>query len=123
MPGDTLSTAQVDMSSPMASDDQKIAQNFSALSADGGIKAIYLHTETIDVASIAAGAELQVTVTPTGWAEGDVCIGVQSSDTAIDALVMTSWSQAAGIILNFHNPTAGAIDPASHSMKFIVART
>ena len=71
---------------------------------------------TYDPPSIAAGGVATTTVTATGAAVGDVSLASFSLDLA--GLIITSYVSAANTVtVKLYNPTAGAIDLASGTLR------
>jgi len=84
------------------------------------LDAMLVGTATIDVASIAAGAEATYSVTVTGAAPGDPCI--IGHDLALDSVVFSAWVNVADAVLvtltNTH--ASAAADPVSVTVTAVV---
>lgn len=82
-------------------------------------KRAILHSAAIDVASVAAGGENEVTQAVNGVATGDVVV-VSAPDLEA-GLVATAYASAVNqITLRVSNVSAGAVDPASQTYYFAV---
>lgn len=89
----------------------------------GNVENISLVTATFDVASVAANTSVQQTVTVLGVKPGDFVSVANATHTAglqygPCAVVTTADS----VSMTLQNSTAGALDPASQTLTFLVCR-
>jgi len=81
------------------------------------------HTETINLASLGAGASIQHTVTITGARAGDKVKLGPPSNFSLDIIIGNGVVTAEDTLkIPFHNPTGGAIDAASGDWKIGLER-
>lgn len=85
---------------------------------------MWLVTETVnfDNAATGSGTFASVDVTVPGVAMGDIVIGVSMGVDTVDAVVSGAVTVANVVTLTLLNNSAGAIDLASTTCKFIVGR-
>lgn len=90
----------------------------------GMFNEMWLVTETVNFANAATGsgtfATVDVTV-PT-VALGDIVMGVSMGVDTVDAVVAGAVTAANTVTLTLLNNTAGAVDLASTTCKFVVGR-
>lgn len=81
-------------------------------------------TETVDFANAATGSGTfaSVDVTVPNVALGDIVIGVSMGVDTVDGAVVGAVTAANTVTLTLLNNSAGAIDLASTTCKFIVGR-
>lgn len=81
-------------------------------------------SETVNFANAATGSGTfaSVDVTVPGVALGDVVLGVSMGVDTVDAAVVGAVTAADTVTLTLLNNTAGAVDLASTTAKFIVGR-
>jgi len=94
----------------------------AALAVNGGVKVkgIELVSATVNPASVASKGTGATSVTVSGVAVGDVVIAIPPS-TLDDGVVYSAKVTAADTVkLELSNNTAGAIDVASATWKFLV---
>lgn len=91
---------------------------------DGNVSGIYNVRSTFDVASVAAATSVQQTVTVQGVVPGDMCFVSNATHTA--GLVYGACAvvtAANSVSVTIANVTAGALDPASQTLTFLVIRS
>jgi hypothetical protein len=90
----------------------------------GVYKEMWLVTETINFANAATGSGTfaSADVTVPGVALGDVVFGISAGVDTIDGVIGGAVTAANVATLTLMNNSAGAIDLASTTVKFIVAR-
>ena len=90
----------------------------------GAFKEMWLVTETVNFASALTGSGTfaSVDVTVPNVAIGDIVMGVAMGVDTIDAVVGGAVTAANVVTLTLLNNTAGAVDLASTTCKFIVGR-
>lgn len=90
----------------------------------GGLSKLSVFTATVNPASVAANTSAEQTFTVTGVAAGDVVVSATkpSAFTAGCGLTGARVSAANTVALTFMNTSAGAIDEASETWTFVVAR-
>lgn len=81
-------------------------------------------TATYDPASLASGASRDDTITVTGVAATDVCVGYQSAAALTAAIVPVEARVSAvnTITVRLTNPSAGAVDAASGTWTFYTVK-
>lgn len=81
-------------------------------------------TETVNFANAATGSGTfaSVDITVPGVAFGDIVMGVSMGVDTIDAVVAGAVTAADTVTLTLLNNTAGAVDLASTTAKFVVGR-
>jgi hypothetical protein len=91
------------------------------LTGTGHIGRTAVGSATYDPASIAIGASITTTVAATGAALGDEARA--SFTQPLQGLVVTSWVSATDVVsVNFYNPTVGAVDLSSGTLRVITER-
>ena len=90
----------------------------------GAFSEMWLVTETVNFGAAATGSGTfaSVDVTVPGVAIGDMVLGVRMGVDTVDAVVAGAATAANVITLTLLNNTAGAVDLASTTCKFIVGR-
>ena len=90
----------------------------------GAFKEMWLVTETVNFANAATGSGTfaSVDVTVPGVALGDIVLGVSMGVDTVDAVVAGAATANNIVTLTLLNNTAGAVDLASTTCKFIVGR-
>lgn len=90
----------------------------------GAFNEMWLVTETVNFANAATGSGTfaSVDVTVPNVALGDIVMGVSMGVDTIDAVVAGAVTAAGVVTLTLLNNTAGAVDLASTTCKFIVGR-
>lgn len=90
----------------------------------GVFNELWLVTETVNFANAATGSGTfaSVDITVPGVAMGDMVMGVSMGVDTIDAVVGGAVTAANVVTLTLLNNSAGAIDLASTTAKFIVGR-
>ena len=90
----------------------------------GMFKEMWAVTETVNFASAATGsgtfASAEVTVP--NVALGDIVMGVSIGVDTVDAVIAGAVTAANTVTLTLLNNTAGAVDLASSTVKFVVGR-
>ena len=90
----------------------------------GMFREMWAVTETVDFGNAATGsgtfASSEVTVP--GVALGDIVMGVSIGVDTVDAVIGGAVTAANTVTLTVLNNTAGAVDLASSTVKFVVAR-
>ena len=88
----------------------------------GNAANISLVTATFDVASVAAATSVQQTVTVNGIRTSDYVAVVNATHTA--GLIYGPCVASANntVLMTIANVTAGALDPASQTLTFLVVR-
>lgn len=81
-------------------------------------------TETVNFANAATGSGTfaSVDITVPGVAFGDIVMGVSMGVDTVDAVVAGAVTAADTVTLTLLNNTAGAVDLASTTAKFVVGR-
>jgi hypothetical protein len=79
---------------------------------------------TLDAASLAAGTAVDTAVTVPGVLSTDVCIAVQTPAAINGGFIAQRAAVTAAntVTVRFFNTTAGALDPASGTYRFIIGR-
>ena len=98
-----------------------VGQGVISGQSPASIKRIQTGTVTLDIASIGASQEVEQTITVTGVAVGDIVI-VAGPDAGLSvAVAITAAYVSAADTVKFRvvNPTAGALDPASASFRYL----
>ena len=90
----------------------------------GAFKEMWLVTETVNFSNAATGSGTfaSVDVTVPNVALGDIVIGVSMGVDTVDGAVAGAVTAANVVTLTLLNNSAGAIDLASTTCKFIVGR-
>lgn len=90
----------------------------------GVFNEMWLVTETVNFGAAATGSGTfaSVDVTVPNVALGDVVVGVAMGVDTVDAVVQGAVTAANVVTLTLLNNTAGAVDLASTTCKFIVGR-
>jgi hypothetical protein len=90
----------------------------------GAFKELWVVTETVNFANAATGSGTfaSVDVTVPGVALGDMVMGIAMGVDTVDGVVGGAATAANVITLTLLNNSAGAIDLASTTCKFIVGR-
>jgi len=90
----------------------------------GAFKEMWLVKETVDFGNAATGLGTfaSVNVTVPNVALGDVVFGIGLGVDTIDGVIGGAVTEAGVVTLTLLNNSAGAIDLASTTCKFIVAR-
>lgn len=90
----------------------------------GAFKEMWLVTETVNFGNAATGSGTfaSVDVTVPNVALGDIVIGVSMGVDTVDGVVQGAVTAANVVTLTLLNNSAGAIDLASTTCKFIVGR-
>lgn len=88
----------------------------------GNVAGISIVTVAVDLGSVAANTSEEETATVSGVKLGDVVVCLDSALSAGQLIGNARVSAADTVILQVINTTAGAIDAASRSMKFLVVR-
>jgi len=90
----------------------------------GAFSEMWLVTETVNFGAAATGSGTfaSVDVTVPGVARGDIVLGVSMGVDTVDAVVAGAATATNVITLTLLNNTAGAVDLASTTCKFIVGR-
>jgi len=90
----------------------------------GMFREMWAVTETVNFGSAATGsgtfASAEVTVP--NVALGDIVLGVSIGVDTVDAVIAGAVTAANTVTLTVLNNTAGAVDLASSTVKFVVAR-
>lgn len=93
------------------------------IGSGGALTYVSKSTVSVDLASIAAGATAEATVTVTGAAAGDAVIANPPATIAAGLGVVGAYVSAANTVkLRVHNSTAGAIDEAAANWVFTLIR-
>ena len=77
---------------------------------------------TIDVDSLLTGASDTDTVAVPGVALGDIVMGISAGVDTVDTVIGGAVTAANTVTLTVLNNSAGAVDLASTTLKFIVVR-
>lgn len=90
----------------------------------GMFNEMWLVTETVNFANAATGSGTFATVDVTvpNVALGDIVMGVSMGVDTVDAVVAGAVTAANTVTLTLLNNTAGAVDLASTTCKFVVGR-
>lgn len=90
----------------------------------GVFSEMWLVTETVNFGNAATGSGTfaSVDVTVPNVALGDIVMGVSMGVDTVDAVVAGAVTAANTVTLTLLNNTAGAVDLASTTCKFIVGR-
>lgn len=90
----------------------------------GVFNELWLVTETVDFANAATGSGTFASsdVTVPGVALGDILMGVSVGVDTVDAVIGGAVTAANTVTLTLLNNSAGAINLASTTVKFIVGR-
>lgn len=88
----------------------------------GNVANVSLVTVTFDVASVAAATTVQQTVTVPGVQLGDFVAVTNGTHTAGLYFGQCRPSAANSVFITIANVTAGALDPASQTLTFVVFR-
>jgi hypothetical protein len=90
----------------------------------GAFKEMWLVTETVNFGNAATGSGTfaSVDVTVPNVAIGDIVIGISMGVDTVDGAVAGAVTAANVVTLTLLNNSAGAIDLASTTCKFIVGR-
>ena len=90
----------------------------------GAFKEMWLVTETVNFGNAATGSGTfaSVDVTVPNVALGDIIIGVSMGVDTVDGVVQGAVTAANVVTLTLLNNSAGAIDLASTTCKFVVGR-
>ena len=93
-------------------------------SMPGVFNEMWLVTETVDFANAATGSGTfaSVDITVPGVALGDIVMGVSMGVDTVDGAVIGAVTAANVVTVTLLNNSAGAIDLASTTCKFVVAR-
>ena len=93
-------------------------------SLQGAFSELWLVRETVDFANAATGSGTfaSVDITVPGVAMGDVVFGISAGVDTIDAVIGGAVTLANIVTLTLLNNSAGAIDLASTTLKFVVGR-
>lgn len=84
---------------------------------------IFALTKTFDPASVATITTAEQDVTVTGVKVGDIVLAVNKPSLTAGLGICNARVKAADTIsLQFVNPTAGAVDAASETYTFVIAR-
>lgn len=89
----------------------------------GNVENVSLVTATFDVASVAAATSVQQTVTVLGVQADDYVAVVNATHTAGLIYGPCRASAANTVLVTIANVTAGALDPASQTLTFLVCRS
>lgn len=90
----------------------------------GVFKELWAVTETVDFGNAATGSGTfaSVDVTVPNVALGDIVMGVSAGVDTVDAVIAGAVTAANVVTLTLLNNTAGAVDLASTTCKFVVGR-
>lgn len=90
----------------------------------GMFKEMWKVSDTVDFGNAATGSGTfaSADVTVPGVALGDVVLGVSVGVDTVDAVVAGAVTAADTVTLTLLNNTAGAVDLASTTVRFMVAR-
>lgn len=88
----------------------------------GNVASLTVITATVDLGSVAANTSEEETATLLGAKLGDVVLCIDSSLNAGQVIAQARVSAANTVTLQVINTTASAIDAASKTMTFLVAR-
>lgn len=90
----------------------------------GVFKELWVVTETVDFGNAATGSGTfaSVDVTVPNVALGDIVMGVSAGVDTVDAVIAGAVTAANVVTLTLLNNTAGAVDLASTTCKFVVGR-
>lgn len=88
----------------------------------GNVSNVSLVTVTFDVASVAAATTVQQTVTVPGVQLNDYVVVTNGTHTAGLYFGQCRPSAANSVFITIANVTAGALDPASQTLTFLVVR-
>lgn len=90
----------------------------------GAFNEMWLVTETVNFGNAATGSGTfaSVDVTVPNVAIGDIVMGVSMGVDTVDAVVAGAVTAANVVTLTLMNNTAGAVDLASTTCKFVVGR-
>jgi hypothetical protein len=93
-------------------------------SMPGTFNEMWLVTETVDFANAATGSGTfaSVDITVPGVALGDIVMGVSMGVDTVDGAVIGAVTAANVVTVTLLNNSAGAIDLASTTCKFVVGR-
>ena len=89
----------------------------------GNIKAMFAVAVTFNPAAVATITTAEQTVTVTGVKVGDFVIAMKPTHTTGVTIGNVRVSAADTVAIQFVNPTAGSVDPASETWQFLVIRT
>ena len=90
----------------------------------GAFQELWLVTETVDFGNAATGSGTfaSVNVTVPNVALGDLVMGISVGVDTVDAVIGGAVTAANTVTLTLLNNSAGAIDLASTTCKFVVGR-
>lgn len=88
----------------------------------GNIRAMFAVAVTFDPAAVATITTAEQTVTVTGAKVGDFVIAMKPTLTTGVTIGNVRVSAADTIAIQFVNPTAGSVNPASETWQFLVIR-
>jgi hypothetical protein len=94
----------------------------STLIPRGNIARMFAVSVTFDPASVATITTAEQTTTVTGLQVGDFVIAQKPTNTAGVGVVNCRVSAANTLAVTFVNPTAGGVDAASETWRFLVFR-
>lgn len=89
----------------------------------GNVENVSLVTATFDVASVAAATTVQQNVTVLGVLPSDFIVVANATHTAGLVYGPCVCTTANTVAMTIANVTAGALDPASQTLTFLVARS
>jgi hypothetical protein len=90
--------------------------------ARGNIRFMFAVAVTFDPAAVATITTAEQTVTVTGAAVGDFVIAMKPSITTGVTIGNVRVSAANTVAIQFVNPTAGSVNPASETWQFLILR-
>lgn len=94
----------------------------STLLPRGNVARIFAVSVTFNPASVASATTAEQTTTVAGLAVGDFVLAEKPSATAGVGIVNARVSAANTLAVTFVNATAGAVDAASETWRFLVFR-
>lgn len=89
----------------------------------GNIKAMFAVAVTFNPAAVATITTAEQTVTVAGVKVGDFILAMKPTLTTGVTIGNVRVSAVDTIAIQFVNPTAGSVDPASETWQFLVIRT
>jgi hypothetical protein len=88
----------------------------------GNVQRMFAVSVTFDPASVATATTAEQTTTIQGLQVGDFVIAQKPTNTAGVGVVNCRVSAANTLAITFVNPTAGGVDAASETWRFLVIR-
>ena len=94
----------------------------STLIPRGNVRALFMIDVVFNPASVATITTAEQTTTVVGLKVGDMVISQKPTNTAGVGVVNCRVSAADTLAVTFVNPTAGSVDAASETWRFLVIR-